>query len=123
MAAIVHRGPYKGYTIRKARKAHRCENAHAHKAGNPDAALCEVTIWPGRHYVETECDPYAAGGFGMSKLCMSCAGDEVAMLVDYQADRRVKIADARSFGIAVDEFGRFDRHALLAAYRAQREAT
>lgn len=79
---IIQTGPWKGHALRKGRKAHRCENASAHKAGNPDAANCEVTIAAGSHYVETECDPYEAGGFGMSKLCLPCAGaDALAALL------------------------------------------
>lgn len=106
MAVTVYRGPWAGHIIRKGRKAYTCDD-------------CRERIPGGARYLETEVDPDYAGGFGMKKICMHCAGDEAAMLVDYQADRRVKIADARSFGIAVDAFGRFDLRELLAGYKAR----
>ena len=59
-------------TVRTARKAWRCCNAHAHTVGNPAAAKCRVTIEPGEKYTEGDCDPYQAGGFGFDKLCIGC---------------------------------------------------
>lgn len=80
MPLFVQKGPYKGHRIRKAQKSHYCENRSAHLAGN--APNCEQTIEPGRHYIETERDPYEAGGFAMRKLCMSCAGPEARADID-----------------------------------------
>lgn len=107
MSITVMRGPWKGHTIRKGRKAHKCDD-------------CKQRIPDGARYLETEVDPDIAGGFGMKKICEHCMGDEASMTFDYLADRRVKIADARRLGVPVDAFGWFDQRQLLAAYIAER---
>lgn len=108
MGVIVQRGPWKGHQIRKGRKTHKCVD-------------CKKFIPCGAHYLEVEVDPDEAGGFGMKKICMCCAGDEAAMTIDYQASNRVRLADARRLGVAVDDYCRFDQRELLAAYKAEKE--
>ena len=69
MAIQVQGGRHDGMLIRKARKATWCNNQrHCCKTG--------AEIQPGEHYTEMEVDPDVAGGFGMKKLCMACAGEE-----------------------------------------------
>ena len=115
MAIKVLSGPYSGHVIRKARVPHRCANWRAAEVGNaPD---CSVNIKDGHYYLEDEVDPYAAGGFGKTKLCMSCAGLEAQSMIDHQALAQLQLQQARSFGLA-DEWGRFDRKALQAALEA-----
>jgi hypothetical protein len=58
----------------------------------------------------------------MTKICMSCAGEEAQMMVDYWVRRSVEQQDARRLGVPVDDFGRFDARALLAARVAAKEA-
>ena len=57
--------------IRTARKAGRCANRHASLAGNADG--CTLTIETGDRYLEGDCDPYSAGGFGRDRICLPCA--------------------------------------------------
>lgn len=67
MTITVQGGWLDGMVVRRARKEAQCNNwRHC-----PDSR-----IKPGDHYSEMECDPDVAGGFGMKKLCMACAGDE-----------------------------------------------
>lgn len=104
MGTIVQRGQYKGHQIRKGRKWHKC-------------TFCQKRINAGSHYLELEVDPDLAGGFGMKKICMSCAGDEADAAVSYIAFRRVELDAARTFGL-VDEFGRYDLRSLLDARKS-----
>lgn len=67
MALTVTGGWLNQMPIRRARKPATCNNWR-HCAA-PD-------ILPGHHYTEMEVDPDVAGGFGMKKLCMACAGEE-----------------------------------------------
>jgi hypothetical protein len=67
MAITIDGGWLAGNLIRRARVQAQCNNwRHC-----PDAK-----IRPGQFYAEYECDPDSAGGFGMKKLCMVCAGEE-----------------------------------------------
>jgi hypothetical protein len=67
MAITIAGGWLQGNLIRKARVLAHCDNwRHC-----PDQ-----TIHPGQFYAEYELDPDSAGGFGMKKVCMVCAGDE-----------------------------------------------
>lgn len=51
--------------VRVARKSGVC--AGWEKRGGHQMMIGEL-------YVETELDPYKAGGFGMSRCCLKCAG-------------------------------------------------
>jgi hypothetical protein len=68
LAINVQGGWTDGMPIRRARKTAYCHNWRN----------CEGTreIAPGGYYTEMEVDPDVAGGFGMKKLCMTCAGAE-----------------------------------------------
>jgi len=66
MAIEIKGGWLDGHMIRRARKVVSCN----------DFRHCQTTIKAGDYYAESECDPYYAGGFGMTKLCMNCAGEE-----------------------------------------------
>lgn len=57
--------------IRTARKAARCANYGAWKAGNaPD---CHGIIHRDDRYEEGDVDPYSAGGFGHDRICAGCS--------------------------------------------------
>jgi hypothetical protein len=74
MAVEIKGGWLDGRLIRRARKEQQCVNSYAASRGN--APACTRRIKPGDHYAEVECDPDEAGGFGMKKACMACAGPE-----------------------------------------------
>lgn len=60
--------------IRTARKRHRCVNAGlAERGARPDVtAVCAVHIERGDQYIQGDCDPYSAGGFGYERICLPC---------------------------------------------------
>lgn len=66
MAIKIQGGWLDGRLIRRARKPSPCN----------DFRHCRTTIKAGDYYAEGELDPYCAGGFGMTKLCLHCAGEE-----------------------------------------------
>lgn len=65
MSRTVETGTWAGHPIRRARKQHRCDWD------------CKGTIAVGDLYVEGDCDPYEAGGFGHDRICLACAEIEV----------------------------------------------
>lgn len=67
MAITVTGGWLDGMHIRRARKPTFCSEWKR---------CADRDIAPGSYYTEMEVDPDVAGGFGMKKLCMACAGDE-----------------------------------------------
>lgn len=70
---VISGGWLEGRAIRRARKEARCDNWR----------LCPTkgSIKPGELYAEYECDPDTAGGFGMKKLCIDCAGEEARLAI------------------------------------------
>lgn len=64
-------GWLKGSTIRRARKAHRCDYWRGLAAGGK----CPNIIQPGEDYAEGEPND-EAGGFGHDRYCLTCAGEE-----------------------------------------------
>ncbi len=57
--------------IRTARKAGRCANYSAWKAGN--APTCHGIINRDDRYEQGDPDPYLAGGFGHDRICAGCS--------------------------------------------------
>ena len=58
--------------IRRARKAHRCGYWH----GLANGGRCRTVIQPGDLYAEGDPDPDYAGGFGLERYCLACAGPD-----------------------------------------------
>jgi hypothetical protein len=67
MPITINGGWLDGNLIRRARKPAFCNNWRH---------CPNQHIQPGSYYAEMEVDPDVAGGWGMKKLCMVCAGDE-----------------------------------------------
>lgn len=64
-------GPWLGYTIRRARKAGRCEYWLGERG------RCTNRIEAGDEYLEGEfSDDCKAGGYGRDRYCMACARGE-----------------------------------------------
>lgn len=66
MPAVIKGGWLDGHTVRRCRVQVPCN----------DFRHCRTTIKSNDFYAEMEMDPDSAGGFGMKKLCMNCAGPE-----------------------------------------------
>jgi hypothetical protein len=71
MAAVIKGRWLDGHTVRRCRVQVQC-NDYRH---------CRTTINSNDFYAELEMDPDLAGGFGMKKLCMNCAGPEAQAAV------------------------------------------
>ena len=68
----VSSGWLEGQLIRRARKSFQCDYWRGRSDGCGGAEIA-----PGELYCEGECDPDRAGGFGIKRYCLQCAGEEV----------------------------------------------
>lgn len=78
MTITVEDGWLKGSPIRTARKDHRC--ADAARSERLGLTKCLRVIRKGDKYVEGDCDPDYAGGFGHDRYCMECADGQESHL-------------------------------------------
>jgi hypothetical protein len=69
-----------GRMIRRARKPFHCRYWH----GRANGGHCKTIVQPGELYAEGESND-VAGGYGVDRYCIACAGDEVRATIEKAA--------------------------------------